>query len=179
MRTIHRLGNRMYPIRAAFPTVMLIAALGLPAANAQQSVKLPADAGPAMAQLHKAPGKLLTRGKNDEPVGEMGLKTYTLEEITLAQPLRIELNGLKTNVTSGWRLTLIGGPFPVRAMPAMIWADKQLLGYGVESPDLNRISVVTFDRSLLKEGAVIALSYGENDPSRTELPERLALTPNR
>jgi hypothetical protein len=57
----------------------------------------------------------------------------------------------------------------------MIWIDNVLLGYGVESVDLKKITVITFDRSLLRDGAPIALSYGENDPARTELPERLAL----
>ncbi len=125
------------------------------------------------------PGKLVSQGKNQEPVGELELKTYLLEELQLARPVRAEIAGQSREVNRGWRLTVIGGPFTVRAMPAMIWIAGKLAGYGVESTDLQKISVVIFDRSLLQEGAVIALSYGERDPLRTELPERLTLNPAR
>jgi hypothetical protein len=44
-----------------------------------------------------------------------------------------------------------------------------------ESADLSAISVTVTDRSRLKEGAVIAVGYGDGDANLSELPERLHL----
>lgn len=166
-------------VRFTMAAFLLIAALSVSLAAAQQPGSQSPESDIAIAQMHKAPGKLLAQGKNDQPAGELKLRSYVIEEITLARSLQIEIGGIKTEVSRGWRVTITGGPFVVRAMPAMVWVDNVLLGFGVESADLQKISVITFDRSLLRDGAAIALSYGENDPARTELPERLALAAGR
>jgi hypothetical protein len=159
--------------------LLLIAIQSVPFVGGQQPVRQSPESDIAIAQMHKLAGRVLAQGKNDQPAGDLKLRSYLVEEVTLARPLQVEISGLKTEVSRGWRVTITGGPFVVRAMPAMVWIDDVLLGYGVESADLQKISVITFDRSLLRDGAAIALSYGENDPSRSELPERLALANNR
>jgi hypothetical protein len=55
--------------------------------------------------------------------------------------------------------------------------DDEAVGYGVESEDLDAITAVTFDASLLREGATLYVSYGdkENKEGRTALPEKLKL----
>jgi hypothetical protein len=65
----------------------------------------------------------------------------------------------------------------VRALPPVIWIDDTAVGYGVENEDLNTITVVTFDPSLLREGATIFLSYGdkEDKTDRVAVPEKLKL----
>lgn len=165
--------------RFAFVGLLLVAGRNTLFVDAQQLVTQSPENDIAIAQMHKLAGRVLAQGKNVQPAGELKLRSYLIEEITLARPLQVEIGTLKTEVSRGWRLTITGGPFVVRAMPAMVWIDNVLLGYGVESTDLQKISVITFDRALLRDGAAIALSYGENDPARTELPERLALPGNR
>ena len=165
--------------RFAVVGLLLVTAQNIPSVDGQQQAGQSPENDIAIAQMHKLAGRLLAQGKNGQPAGELKLRSYLIEEITLARPLRVEIGALKTEVSRGWRLTVTGGPFVVRAMPVMVWIDNVLLGYGVESTDLQKISVITFDRSLLRDGAAIALSYGEDDPARTELPERLALPGNR
>jgi hypothetical protein len=65
----------------------------------------------------------------------------------------------------------------VRALPAVIWVDDVAVGFGVEGEDLTEITAVTFDESLLRDGATLYLSYGdkENKEGRTALPEKLKL----
>ena len=65
----------------------------------------------------------------------------------------------------------------VRALPAVIWIDDEAVGFGVESEDLDAITAVTFDESLVREGATFYLSYGDKEKKddRTALPERLKL----
>ena len=164
--------------RYAPAALLLITAQSVLFVDAQQ-LQQSSDSDIAISQMHKLGGRVLAQGKNDQPAGELKLRSYLVEEVSLARPLQVEISGLKTEVSRGWRLTISGGPFVVRAMPAMVWIDNIFLGYGVESTDLQRISVITFERSLLRDGAAIAVSYGENDPARTELPERLALPANR
>lgn len=167
------------PLRFELPALLIVAICCVPFTRAQQTMRQSPENDIAIAQMHKLAGKLLAQGRNSQPAGELGLRSYLVEEVTLARPLQVEIAGLKSEVSRGWRLTITGGPFVVRAMPAMIWIDNVLLGYGVESVDLQKITVITFDRSLLRDGAAIALSYGESDPARTELPERLALPTTR
>ncbi|MGH8549335.1 MAG: hypothetical protein ACRERU_12200 [Methylococcales bacterium] len=71
-----------------------------------------------------------------------------------------------------WRLTVLGGPFPVRAMPALLWVGDHLLGVGRKSPDLASLTAVTFDASILTEGSAIAISYQRDEP-RIVLPQTL------
>lgn len=128
-----------------------------------------------MHQLHRMTGRVLAQGSNKEPTGELKLHSFVLEELNLPRPLRAEISGQSAETNRVWRLSVTGGPFVVRAMPALIWIDDTLVGVGVESPDLTRVSVIIFDRTLLREGATISVAYGEHDPQRTDLSEKLKL----
>jgi hypothetical protein len=68
-----------------------------------------------------------------------------------------------------------GGPFPVRALPAVIWIDDQIAGNGIENETLSQITAITFDSSLIREGGVVSLSYGEDKDTRVRIPQRLQL----
>jgi hypothetical protein len=70
-------------------------------------------------------------------------------------------------------VTVTGGPFPVRALPAVIWLDDQIVGYGIENETLSQITAVTFDGTLISEGGVVSLSYGENKEGRVRLSQKL------
>ena len=97
--------------------------------------------------------------------------------MTLPAAVEVEVGGKRVEVSRAFRVTVTGGPFPVRALPAVVWIDDVAVGYGVESEDLDAITAVTFDASLLREGATLYVSYGdkENKDDRTALPEKLKL----
>jgi hypothetical protein len=130
---------------------------------------------PNVTELLQLPGKVLARGTNTRAVGASKARSYRVEELTLPRVTEVELRGQRVAVTKAFRVSITGGPFPVRALPAVIWLDDVAVGYGVESEDLNEITVVTYDESLLRDGATIYLSYGdkEDKKERTELPEKL------
>ena len=130
-----------------------------------------------VTELLKLPGRVVGRGRNEAPKGLLKLRSYRVEEVTLPRITNVEVRGQRVAVSKAFRLTITGDQFPVRALPPVVWVDDVAVGYGVESEDLTEITVVTYDESLLREGATLYLSYGdkENREDRTALPERLKL----
>jgi len=126
-----------------------------------------------LAQVHKLSGTQLSQATNERPAGELQLRGYILEALQLPKPVTTEIEGVRSVTSRAWRLTVKGGPFPVRAMPAIVWLDDVAVGYGTESTDLKSLSVIIFNRNALREGATISVSYGVGDDSRSELPDRL------
>lgn len=165
---------------AAAACLLLLAVCGGGAARAQEQQ---AGARPAAEQeftvteLLKLPGRVVGRGANETPRGQLKLRSYRVEEVALPRVAEVEVRGERRQVTKAFRLTITGTQFPVRALPAVVWVDDVAIGYGVESEDLTEITVVTYDESALKEGAALYVSYGdkENKEGRTELPEKLKL----
>jgi hypothetical protein len=90
--------------------------------------------------------------------------------------LNVEVRGQQVAVDKAWRVTVQGGPFPVRAMPAVLWIDDEIVGYGVENETLSQITAITFYSSLIREGGVISVSYGEDKERRVRISQRLRLT---
>ena len=130
-----------------------------------------------LRELLSVPGKLLSEAKSDRPTPELKLTGYRVEEIKLPRTLNVELRGQQVAVDKAWRVTVQGGPFPVRAMPAVIWIDDQIVGNGIENETLSQITAITFDGSLIREGGVVSLSYGEDKEGRVRISQRLRLTP--
>jgi hypothetical protein len=56
----------------------------------------------------------------------------------------------------------------VRSLPHIIGIGDKVVGLGIEHPRLDAVTAVTFDRSLLREGARLNIDG-------TELPEKLKL----
>jgi hypothetical protein len=140
-----------------------------PGAFAQRNKELP------VRELLSAPGKLVSEAKSSRPTTELKLTGYRVEEIQLPRQLNIELRGQQVAVDKAWRVTVHGGPFPVRAMPAVIWIDDQIAGYGIENETLSQITAITFDSSLIREGGVVSISYGEDKEGRVKISQRLRL----
>lgn len=126
-------------------------------------------------EIVKLPGKLLAETKSSNADGILKLTGYRVEEVTLPRAVTAEVRGQQVSVNRAWRVTVTGGPFPVRAMPAVIWIDDQIVGYGIESENLSQITAITFDDSLLIKGGVVSLSYGEDKEGRVRIPEKLQL----
>ncbi len=128
-----------------------------------------------MRELFKAPGKVVSEAKSARATGDLKLTGYRVEEIQLPRSMSVQIKGQQSVVNKAWRVTVNGGPFPVRAMPAVVWIDDQIVGNGVENETLSRITAITFDGSLIHDGGVVSISYGEDKETRQSVPERLQL----
>lgn len=130
-----------------------------------------------VTDILKLQGRVLGEGSNTRAVGQFNVRSYRVEEVTLPRMQDVKIKGETRSVGRAFRLTIKGGPFPVRAMPPVIWLDETAIGYGIENEDLNEITVITYDEAALTEGATIYLSYGDkqNKEDRTALPEKLKL----
>jgi hypothetical protein len=159
-------------------SLLLLVATGTLQARAQEDAHASDQAQePKMSDLLKMPGKVVAESDAAAAVGKFKVRNYRVEELTLPQAVQVEIGGKRVETSRAFRVTLTGGPFPVRALPAVVWIDDTPVGYGVESEDLDAITAVTFDGSLLRDGATLYLSYGgkENKEGRTALPEKLKL----
>ena len=159
-------------VAIAIVALSLLVASGLsafsqrnPAANKELPLK----------QLLQLPGKVVSEAKSARPNGDLRLTGYRVEEVSLPQNQNIEVRGQQVAVNKAWRVTVHGGPFPVRALPAIVWIDDQIVGTGIENDTLSQITAVTFDDSLIREGGVVSISYSEDKESRRKFPQALKL----
>src|ERR1041384_3604857 len=120
------------------------------------------------------PGKLVSEAKSARPNGDLRLTGYRVEEVSLPQSLNVEIRGQQVPVNKAWRVTVQGGPFPVRALPAVVWIDDQIVGNGIENETLSQITAITFDSSVIRDGGIVSISYGEDKDSR-RVPQALQL----
>ncbi|MCA1578142.1 MAG: hypothetical protein LC794_12365 [Acidobacteria bacterium] len=161
---------RCVAIAAICSFALLVIPLFTSAQNVTQTNKeLP------VRDLLKLPGKLLTDTKTTGSSGDLKLTGYRVEEVQLPRSLTTDVRGQQLTVDRAWRVTVTGGPFPVRAMPAVIWIDDQIVGYGIENETLTQITAITVDGSLIREDGVVSLSYGENKEGRIRLSQKLQL----
>ncbi|MDT7605212.1 MAG: hypothetical protein QOF61_3209 [Acidobacteriota bacterium] len=163
--------------RALALACLLLFGAGVAFGQDTQAPAAAADQEFTVTDLLKLPGRVVGKGSNTTPKGLHKLRSYRVEEVALPHITNVELKGQHVPVTKAFRVTITGGPFAVRALPPVIWLDDVAIGYGIESEDLDAITVVTYDESLLRDGATIYLSYGdkENKQERTALPEKLKL----
>lgn len=138
-------------------------------ARAATSKELP------LSELLKLPGTLVSEAKAARPTSDLKLTGYRVEELQLPRSLTVELRGQQVAVDRAWRVTVQGGPFPVRALPAVIWIDDQIVGNGIENESLSQVTAVTFDSSLIHQGGVVSISYGEDKAARIRLSQGIQL----
>ncbi len=128
-----------------------------------------------LKELLSLPGRLVSEAKAERPSSDLKLTGYRIEELQLPRSLNVEVRGQQVAVDRAWRVTVQGGPFPVRALPAVIWIDDQIVGNGIENESLSQITAVTFDSSLIRPGGVVSLSYGEDKGDRRTLSQAIQL----
>ena len=162
-------------------SLLLLVLTGTQQARAQDAPAPDDTREPKMSDLLKLPGKVIAESNSASAAGKFKVKNYRVEELTLPAPVEVSVGGKRVEVSRAFRVTVTGGPFPVRALPPVVWIDDTAVGFGVESEDLDAITAVTFDASLLREGATLYLSYGdkENKADRSALPEKLKLNANK
>lgn len=158
-------------------SLLMLALTGTLQARAQDAGAADKAQEPKMSDLLKMPGKVIAESDAPAPAGRLKVKNYRVEELTLPAAVEVEVGGRRVERSRAFRVTVTGGPFPVRALPAVVWIDDVAVGYGVESEDLDAITAVTFDESLVREGATLYVSYGDKEQKegRTALPEKLKL----
>lgn len=168
--------HRMSSILTAAGFLLLVIG-GASVASAQTAAASQTEQELSVSDLLKLPGKILGEGVNIKTTGKYKVANYRVEEIALPRMMEVEIRGQKMQASRAFRFHVTGGPFPVRAMPPVIWIDDEPIGYGIENEDLNTITVVTFDPTLLREGATLYLSYGDkaDKADRVALPEKLKL----
>ena len=95
-----------------------------------------------------------------EPI--LQLPHLLIEEVPLPQAVVVlQEDGGSHRQHTAWRLTVSASQsgFGVGALPWVIWvANAPLLA--VESPDLTKLSAITFDGAMIHPGAEISVSYG-------------------
>ena len=162
-------------------SLLVLVLTGAAQVRAQDAAAADNAQEPKMSDLLKMPGKVIAESDAPSAAGRLKVKNYRVEELTLPAPVEVEVGGKRVEVSRAFRVTVTGGPFPVRALPAVVWIDDVAVGYGVESEDLDAVTAVTFDASLLRDGATLYVSYGdkENKEDRTALPEKLKLGTNK
>lgn len=142
---------------------------GGPTALAQRNA--PAKKEVPVQEILKLKGRVISEAKSTRPTGDLKLTGYRVEEVALPQSMNVEVQGRV--VDKAWRVTIQGGPFPVRAMPAVIWIDDQIVGNAVENETLSQVTAITFDGSLIRQGGVVSISYGDDKSTRVKLSQQL------
>ena len=165
------LRNRFFAI--AIVVLLLQAAATFPAFAQRNSP--PTNKEVPVREILKLQGRVISEAKSARATGDLQLTGYRVEEVRLPQSLTVEVQGRQEVVDRAWRITVQGGPFPVRAMPAVIWIDDQIVGNGVENETLSQVTAVTFDPSLIREGGVVSISYGEDKSERVRFSQQLQL----
>ena len=156
-------------VAIVFVVLPLLLASGPPAFAQRSDKEVP------VRELLKLPGRVIGEAKSTRPTGDLRFTGYRVEEVRLPRNLNVEIRGQQVSVDRAWRVTVHGGPFPVRAMPAVLWIDDEIVGYGIENKTLSEITAITFDSSLIREGGVVSLSFGEEKEGRRRLSQRLQL----
>ena len=126
-------------------------------------------------EILKLQGRVVSEANSPRAAGDLKLTGYRVEEVRLPQGLTVNVQGRQTVVNRAWRVTVQGGPFPVRALPAVIWIDDQIVGNGIENETLSQVTAITFDGSLIREGGVVSISYGEDKNARVRFSQQLQL----
>ena len=157
----------------AIVVLPLLLAAGSPAFAQRNSP--PTNKEVPVREILKLQGRVISEAKSARPIGNLKLTGYRVEEVRLPQSLTVEVQGRQAVVDKAWRVTVQGGPFPVRAMPAVIWIDDQIVGNGIENETLSQVTAITFDDSLIRQGGVVSISYGEEKSARVRFSQQLQL----
>ena len=161
------INRRVAIAMVAFPLLLATGISTLP----QQNNNPAPDQAPTLQKLLQLPGILISETKALPPSSDLKLTGYRVEEVRLQRNLTVEVRGQQVVVDKAWRVSVQGGPFPVRTLPAVVWIDDQIVGNGIENETLSQITAITFDSSLVREGGVVSVSYGQDKETRRKLAQ--------
>lgn len=161
-------------VAIAIVALPLLLATGISTLSQRTNNPTP-DKQPPMRELLQLPGRVISETKAARPSSDLRLTGHRVEEVRLPRNLTVEVRGQQVVTDKAWRVSVQGGPFPVRALPAVVWIDDEIVGNGVENETLSQITAITFDSSLIREGGVVSISYGEDKETRRKLPQGLQI----
>ena len=124
--------------------------------------------------LYASRGRVIGQGRNTLGTCLLDLESFRVEEIVLPGMTTFALDEGPVTVDRYWRLTVTSGT--PQYMGGQVWIDDKSLPVKSESAISapSGVTVLVFDRSLLREGARIRVSQSYQEQGET-LPERLHL----
>lgn len=162
-------------MKRMFAYMVFVAALSCaPQILSQQGGK-PEPQKSKVNDLRTLSGALVAEGRTKTTVGPLKLVTYKLEEVTLPQPVEVEVRGEKKQFQNVLRLTIMSES---NIDAHLIWIDDASLP-GVWGVGGKGVAALIYDRSILRNGAVISLSHGGQVyelPEQLTLPEKMQAT---
>ncbi len=167
------------PLQGVYITLVLIlmAVIGtaLPAQPANNTSQHSTEGD----DLSKVKGTLLAQKTDGAPAGPLAITGYEIRRITFPTAKEINLNGKIKRVHAVNRVRVYG-KFQARALVAIVCINN-VATVGSESEDLRSVVAFTDDDTLFKNGARIAVGYGNPDApcnalgSYSVLPEKLKI----
>jgi hypothetical protein len=125
-----------------------------------------------IVDLYSLIGDLVAEAVFAEPATRYEVRSYKIEELSLPHPMAFSIDGETADVSRAWRITVTGGPFPVRAQGYYIWVDDTSLPAKEAAEGLIGFII---QASTLREGAKIGVSYGDSIAFRQQFPGGLDL----
>src|SRR3972149_922021 len=87
----------------------------------------PAPTQEGTVDLYSLTGEVIAEAKFAEPATSYEVSSYKIDELALPHPMSIAINAEPADVSKAWRITITGGPFPVRSLGYYIWVDDASL----------------------------------------------------
>jgi hypothetical protein len=121
--------------------------------------------------LYTTRGKVIGQGQNSLPTCILKLLIYRVEEVDLSGPTAFALDEGAITVSKFWRVVVTRNAF---GFDGVVSIDGTALPAKKASDNPNEMIALVFDRSLLREGAKVSVSFTYGDGGET-LPDTLHL----
>lgn len=188
-----RLNGKIYMVqyfeRAVFemhtenqpPYDVLLSQLGTFRYQHKTYIQAPRDC----ASVYTRNGTVIGEGTNTVPSQLYELKSYRVEEVVLPGRITCEVNAPVPGSNSQfqfqtltfdkvWRFAITSEhKHHVTVSPFWIYLDNTVIGVAGTSADGYQLVTIIYDRALLKEGAIIGISYAIRGDPDVILPEKL------
>jgi hypothetical protein len=140
----------------------------------------------SQSQMQTQQGTTIAQGSNTQPTPLYGLRSYRVEEVVLPAPVTCVVQVPATGATSSgypveeqtktfdrfWRVSVAGDRVDAPISEGWyIWLDTQLLGY---SPAGKELVTFVYDRTLLREGGIVGVTYGAGSRETVSTPLHLS-----
>lgn len=175
--------SRCRTVSAGAAMALALMAIGTPSSHAGESEFIYGNLRVYGAEFLQAKGKVVATVASLAGSQAAGKKSALGNAHTLAgvhvREIRFEeldvpvATGARGSTQRAWRVTVKGGPFPIRDEIPVLWSDDTPLGAGGVSANLDELSFITTERNLLTGGKRLFLSWGVAESSKVEILPKL------